>query len=179
MGDYTNLVRVNRTNEEWVGFLIMNKINNEKLTAEERECIINYLLSTTDHTTVRVLELLGLVEVQGSLNVTIEQIKAFRVNMVHKMQLQYTDVIADDNIFKAGLRPINKEIRKYLKFWDPSELENEILITETFEQTMKHLSDSLSGKPMQNLTLSPKLLDCQGEVVCKKTLVDFRIPSEK
>ena len=116
---------------------------------------------------------------QGSLNVTIEQIKAFRVNMVHKMQLQYTDVIADDNIFKAGLRPINKEIRKYLKFWDPSELENEILITETFEQTMKHLSDSLSGKPMQNLTLSPKLLDCQGEVVCKKTLVDFRIPSEK
>ena len=31
MDDYTTLIRANRTNEEWVGFLILNKLDGEKL----------------------------------------------------------------------------------------------------------------------------------------------------
>lgn len=175
MDDYTTLIRANRTNEEWVGFLILNKLDGEKLNNQEREYIINYLLSTSDHTTVRVLELLGLVEVEGTLNVTIEQLKAFRVNMIHTMERLYDDMITDDNTLKNGIKPLNKEIRKYLKFWDPHELENEILITESFEQTMTKLANNLSGNINIPDILPNKLMDCQGEHICKKTVVDFRV----
>lgn len=107
---YSNI----QTNEEWVGVLLLGRINNEAITTEERKSIVDYLISTKDMVTVRVLELLNLVTVKGDLNVTIAQLKTFRINMLFKIKDKYVDLFGDDMIVKRNMAPLNKEIRKHL-----------------------------------------------------------------
>lgn len=163
-----------QTNEEWVGILLLGRINNEAITTEERKSIVDYLISTKDMVTARVLELLNLVTVKGDLNVTIAQLKTFRINMLFKIKDKYVDLFGDDMIVKRNMAPLNKEIRKHLKFWIPDELENEIAITETFERAMQKIEDSITGIVRPVNKPRPRLTDCQGEHVCKKVVVDFR-----
>ena len=163
-----------QTNEEWVGILLLGRINNEAITTEERKSIVDYLISTKDMVTARVLELLNLVTVKGDLNVTIAQLKTFRINMLFKIKDKYVDLFGDDMVVKRNMAPLNKEIRKYLKFWISDELENEIAITETFERAMQKIEDSITGIVRPENKPRPKLTDCQGEHICKKVVVDFR-----
>ena len=44
-----------QTNEEWVGILLLGRINNEAITTEERKSIVDYLISTKDMVTARVI----------------------------------------------------------------------------------------------------------------------------
>ena len=170
MDDFTTLIRANMSNEEWIGVILLGKMAGDKISDEEKEYIVKYLISKNDHVVIRILELLNLVDVKGDLNVNIEQIKEFRFNMIKSVPKYFDDAIVDDTLFKNALAPINKEIRKYLKFWNKTELENEILLTETFEQAMNKI---INPKANNNIPTMKKLMDCQGEHICKKTILEF------
>lgn len=179
MSDFNTILRAKYSNEAWIGLLLLGKMGGEPFNDEEKEYIINYLINTNDHVTIRVLELLGLVEVNGELDVTIDQLKKFRATIITEVSRFYDDMITDDNTLKHNLAPLNKEIRKYLKFWDEKELEYELFITETMEESLNKIerdafTHAHTDKMLKEKQIKNMLLDCQGEHTCIKTVVDFR-----
>ena len=178
MSDFSTILKAKYSNEAWIGLLLLGKMGGEPFNDEEKEYIINYLINTNDHVTIRVLELLGLVEVNGELDVTIDQLKKFRASIITEASHFYDDMISDDNTLHHNLAPLNKEIRKYLKFWDKNELESELFATETMEESLNKIEhDALiprTDKMLKEKQIKNMLLDCQGEHTCIKTVVDFR-----
>jgi len=178
MSDFNTILRAKYSNEAWIGLLLLGKMGGEPFNDEEKEYIINYLINTNDHVTIRVLELLGLVEVKDIISQDIEQLKKFRATIITEVSRFYDDMITDDNTLKHNLAPLNKEIRKYLKFWDEKELEYELFITETMEESLNKIEcDALiprTDKMLKEKQIKNMLLDCQGEHTCIKTVVDFR-----
>lgn len=178
MSDFSTILKAKYSNAAWIGLLLLGKMGGEPFNDEEKEYIINYLINTNDYVTIRVLELLGLVEVNGELDVTIDQLKQFRSSIITETSHFYDDMITDDNTLKHNLAPLNKEIRKYLKFWDEKELEYELFITETMEESLNKIErDALTprtDKMLKEKQIKNMLLDCQGEHTCIKTVVDFR-----